>query len=126
MLPETYRRILSIRGVRLPLAGAMIGRLPFAGGPLATTLLVQGATGSFADAGLVNACYSIGAAVGFPSQGRIVDRIGQTRVIAVTTVLSALGLIALVALAESDSAVALMAVIATFAGVTSPPIGTSI
>ena len=126
MLPETYRRILSIRGVRLPLAGAMIGRLPFAGGPLATTLLVQGATGSFADAGLVNACYSIGAAVGFPSQGRIVDRIGQTRVIAVTTVLSALGLIALVALAESDSAVALMAAIATFAGVTSPPIGTSI
>ena len=126
MLPETYRRILSIRGVRLPLAGATVGRLPFAGGPLATLLLVQAATGSFADAGLVNACYSIGAAVGFPSQGRVVDRIGQTRVIAVTTVLSAVGLIALVALAESESAVAPMAASAAFAGLTSPPIGTSI
>src|SRR3954452_8899242 len=100
MLPETYRRILAIRDVRTPLLGATIGRLAFAGEALAAVLLVQGATGSFADAGLVNACYSVGAAVGLPAQGRAVDRIGQTRVIVTATAANSLALIGLVLLAE--------------------------
>jgi predicted MFS family arabinose efflux permease len=126
MLPSTYKRVLSIRSVRLPLAGATIGRLPFAAEALTLLLLVQAATGSFADAGLVNACYSLGAAAGLPTQGRIVDRIGQTRVIAVATAINALALIGLVLLAEDGASMPAMCAVAVFAGFAIPPLGTSI
>jgi predicted MFS family arabinose efflux permease len=126
MIPRTYKQILAIPAVRMPLAGATIGRLPFAAETLAVLLLVQGATGSFADAGLVNACYSIGAAAGLPTQGRIVDRIGQTRVIATATVVNAVALIGLVLLAEDGASVAAMCALSVFAGFAVPPLGTSI
>jgi MFS family permease len=76
MIPSAYKRVLAIRPVRLPLLGATIGRLPFAAGALANLLLVQSATGSFADAGLITALYAAGEAVGLPIQGRMVDRAG--------------------------------------------------
>jgi MFS family permease len=126
MIPSAYKRVLSIAPTRQPLLGATIGRLPFAAGALAMVLLVQGATGSFAEAGLVNACYSLGAAVGLPAQGRIVDRVGQTSVISAATVVNSLALVALVALAEGDAAVGQMAAAAAIAGITVPPLGTCI
>ena len=112
--------------MRLPLTGATIGRLPFAAETLTVVLLVQGATGSFADAGLVNACYSLGAAAGLPTQGRIVDRIGQTRVILVATAINALALIGLILLAEDGASMPAMCAVAVFAGFAIPPLGTSI
>jgi len=126
MIPSAYKRVLSIAPTRQPLLGATIGRLPFAAGALAMVLLVQGATGSFAEAGLVNACYSLGAAVGLPAQGRIVDRVGQTSVISAAAVVNSLALVALVALAEGDAAVGPMAAAAAIAGLTVPPLGTCI
>jgi predicted MFS family arabinose efflux permease len=126
VIPDTYKRVLSIRPVRLPLAGATIGRLPFAAETLAVLLLVQGATGSFAEAGLVNACYSIGAAAGLPIQGRIVDRIGQTRVIVVATAINAVALLGLVLLAEDGASLAAMCGVAACGGFAIPPLGTSI
>jgi MFS transporter len=126
MIPDAYKRVLSIRPVRLPLAGATVGRLPFAAEALSVLLLVQGTTDSFAAAGLVNACYSIGAAAGLPTQGRIVDRIGQTRVIAIATAINALALIGLVLLAEGDASMPAMCAVAVFAGFAIPPLGTSI
>jgi MFS family permease len=126
VIPNAYKRVLSIPSVRLPLTGAVIGRLPFAAESLSVLLLVQGVTGSFADAGLVNACYSIGAAAGLPTQGRIVDRIGQTRVIAAATSINALALIGLVLLAEDGASMPAMCAITVFAGFAVPPIGVSI
>jgi MFS family permease len=126
MVPETYRRVLATEGVRLPLTGATIGRLPFAAGALATLLLVQGSTGSFADAGLVNAAYSIAVAIGLPLQGRIIDRVGQTWVFVAVTAISSAAMSLLVVLAQSGSSVAAMAAASAVAGATVPPIGTSI
>jgi MFS family permease len=74
----------------------------------------------------VSAGYSLGAAAGLPIQGRIVDRIGQTPVIATATVISSAALIALVLLAEGGAPVGSMAVSATIAGLTVPPLGTCI
>src|SRR4051794_8014258 len=126
MIPSTYKRILAIRAVRLPLAGATVARLPFAADALTLLLLVQGATGSFAAAGLVNAFYSLGAAAGLPIQGRIVDRVGQTRVIAIATAVHALALIGLVLLAEDNASMPAMCGVAVLAGFAIPPLGTSI
>jgi predicted MFS family arabinose efflux permease len=124
MIPSAYKRVLSIRAVRLPLLGATIGRLPFAAGALAIVLLVQDATGSFAAAGLVSAFYAAGEAVGLPVQGRVADRVGQTRVIVVATAANTAAMATLIVLAETGAPVATMAVVATFAGFAIPPLGT--
>jgi MFS family permease len=126
MIPRTYRRILAIPAVRMPLTGATIGRLPFAAGALAVVLLVQGATGSFAQAGLVNGAYSIAVAATMPLWGRLIDRVGQTGVFVVTTAVSSAAQIALVILAEEGAALAPMVAAAAVAGANVPPIGTSI
>jgi MFS family permease len=125
MFPEAYRRVLGSRGVAGPLAGVTISRLAIAAQPLSTILLVQGATGSFAAAGLVLACYSIAAAGSLPVQGRVIDRVGQTSVIALVTVVNALAFAALIPLAAGDASVAAMAVAGTIAGLATPPLGSS-
>jgi hypothetical protein len=126
MFPKAYRQILAIPDVRTPLVGAIIGRLPFAAEAFATLLLVKSATGSFADAGLVNAAYSLAVAATMPIQGRIIDRIGQTPVFAVTATVNAIALIVLVVLAQNGSGLGPMVTAAAVAGAAVPPIGTSI
>jgi predicted MFS family arabinose efflux permease len=126
VIPNAYKRVLSVRAVRMPLLGATIGRLPFAAGVLANLLLVQEATGSFAEAGLVNAFYAAGEAVGLPIQGRTVDRVGQTRVIAAATAVYTAAMVTLVLLAEGGASVAAMVAAAAIAGLAIPPLGTSL
>ena len=126
MVPRPYKQILATPGVRIPLLGATIGRLPFAAGAFATLLLVQQSTGSFAQAGLVNAAYAIAVAATMPLQGRIIDRIGQTWVFVVTTAISSAAFIVLVVLAQSGSALGPMIAASAVAGAAVPPIGTSI
>jgi MFS family permease len=125
MLPEAYKRVLGARGVAAPLAGTTIGRLSIAAQPLSTILLVKGSTGSFAAAGLVEACYSLAAAGSLPVQGRVIDRIGQTRVVVVVTLINALAFAALIPLAAADAPLVLMAGAGTVAGLATPPLGAS-
>jgi hypothetical protein len=126
VVPETYKRILATPGVLMPLIGATIGRLPFASGAFAVVLLVQGSTGSFAKAGLVDAAYAVAVAATMPLWGRTIDRIGQTGVFVVTTAVSCAALVALVALAEAGSPLGPMMAAGALAGAFVPPIGTSI
>jgi MFS family permease len=125
MFPETYRRVLGARGVAAPLAGVTIGRLAIAAQPLSTILLVKASTGSFAAAGLVLACYSLAAAGSLPVQGRVIDRIGQTRVIVIVTLVNALAFASLIPLAAGDAPLVAMAVAGTIAGLATPPLGAS-
>jgi hypothetical protein len=111
--------------VAAPLAGVTISRLSIAAQPLATILLVKGSTGSFAAAGLVLACYSLAAAGSLPVQGRVIDRIGQTTVIVIVTVINALAFGSLIPLAAANAPVAAMAVAGVIAGLTTPPIGSA-
>jgi len=125
MIPAAYKRVLGSRGVAVPLAGVTINRLAIAAQPLSTILLVRGSTGSFAAAGLVLACYSLAAAGSLPVQGRVIDRIGQTSVIAVVTVVNALAFGALIPLATADAPLAPMALAGTVAGLSTPPLGSA-
>ena len=125
MFPDAYKRVLGSRGVPAPLAGVTISRLAIAAQPLSTILLVRGSTGSFAAAGLVLACYSIAAAGSLPVQGRVIDRVGQTSVITVATIVNAVAFAALIPLAAADAPVAAMAVAGTIAGLATPPLGSS-
>ncbi len=123
MFPEAYRRVLGAAGVKQPLTGVLIGRLSIAAEPLSTVLLVHAATGSFAAAGAVLGAYSIAAAISLPVQGRIIDRIGQTRVVLTATVINAAGFVALILLAHGGASAAAMAVAGTIAGLGTLPTG---
>src|SRR5256885_15160988 len=125
MVPESYKRVLGAAGVGRPLTGPVVGRLWIAAEPLSTVLLVHAATGSFAAAGAVLAAYSIAAAISLPVQGRVIDRIGQTRVILTTTAINGAGFIALILLAHRGAPVAVLCVAGAIAGLGTIPPGTT-
>jgi MFS family permease len=110
--------------VRLPVAGAAIGRLPIGSEPLAVLFLIQAATGSFAAAGAVEACFSVGAVVGLPLQGRLADRIGQTRVLVPAAVANAAAMVTLVFAADADAPLGTLAVMGVLGGVSFPSLST--
>ena len=69
-----------------------VGSMPIGMFGLAILLLAQDATGSFAVAGRVVGAFGIGNALGAVAQGRLMDRLGQTRVLRTAAVAHALGL----------------------------------
>jgi predicted MFS family arabinose efflux permease len=97
-----------------------VGRLPIAGLSLAMILLVHAETGSFAVAGLVEATFAIAGAFSLPIQGRLVDRVGQTRVLLPLAILNPLALIAIVIAAESGASAAVLAFLGAVCGAAVP------
>jgi MFS family permease len=122
VLPSPYDRLLSVRRLRQPLVGSLIGRLPIAALSLAIVLMIQKATGSFASAGAVAAVFAIAGAVSLPVQGRLIDRLGQTRVLLVGAVLHPLALTALVVAAERHAASPLLTILGVLCGATVPAV----
>jgi len=76
-----YARLLRTPGARLPLLASFLGALPIGMFGLATLLLVQGATGSLAEASVVAGALTTGNAVGVAIQGHLIDRHGQVPVL---------------------------------------------
>jgi MFS family permease len=120
MVPTPYKRLLAIRVARMPLLGALIGRLPIAALSLSTILLVRQETGSFAVAGAVEACVATAVAVSLPVQGRLVDRLGQTAVLVPTALANPLALAALVAAAKGGADPVVLGAIGACCGATIP------
>jgi MFS family permease len=87
---------------------------------LAILLLARDATGSFADAGLVVGAFGLVNAVGAVAQGRLMDRLGQGRVLRAAALVHALGLSALVVAAEAGAPTAVLAVTAALGGAALP------
>jgi MFS family permease len=122
---ERYRRILAIRDARQPMLGTAIDRIPIAGMSLAIILLVRAETGSFASAGLVEAAFAIATAVSLPVQGRLIDRLGQSGILAVAVVLNPIALIGLVLAAKSGADTAALAAIGAASGATQAATGSA-
>jgi hypothetical protein len=59
---------------------ALLARIPVGMNALAIVLMVRRATGSYVDAGIVDAGLALGAVLISPGQGRLIDRCGQTKV----------------------------------------------
>jgi len=104
----------------MPIVGAGVGRLPIAGLSLAMILLIRAETGSFAVAGLVEAAFAIAGAFSFPIQGRLVDRVGQTRVLLPLAILNPLALIAIVVAADSGAPPVALAALGAVCGAAVP------
>jgi MFS family permease len=77
-------------------AAGVIGRMPMAMFALGTVLLISAGTGRYGVAGSVAAAGSVGEAVCAPQVARLVDRLGQRRVLVPLSVVFALGVSGLV------------------------------
>lgn len=103
MLLGPYRRVLSVPGGAAFSAAGFVARLPISMQTLGTVLLVAATSGSYALAGAVSATFALALAVFSPVLGRLVDRLGQARVLIVTLAVHTVGVGALVALALADA-----------------------
>lgn len=101
------------------MAGTLVGRLPTAMAALAIPLVLRRSGISYGLVGLAVGTFAVAAAVGGPLLGRLVDRIGQVRVLATASVAAAGGF-AVMALAPSAIAVVLPG--AVLAGAATPPL----
>ncbi len=77
-----YAELWADRRVRALFIAAFFARIPAMAAPLVFTLFVVGPLGgSYAQAGLVAAATTIGAGVGSPWRGRLIDKLGMRRAI---------------------------------------------
>jgi MFS family permease len=117
--------VLAMPHVKAVAGASLVARLPRGMASLAVVLLVHAATGSFAVAGGAAGAMAIGDAAISPVQGRLIDRLGQRRVLLPSAVLYLLVLSALAAAAATHSPPALMIGLAGIGGMAYPPISAS-
>jgi MFS family permease len=119
----SYRELLAVPG-GVALSGAgLIARMPISMQTLGTVLLVAAETGSYALAGAVSATVVAVQALVSPAASRLVDRVGQRRVMLPELVAHVAGLGALVAFVLAGApAWTLFPAAAVFGGAY-PPIG---
>src|SRR3954447_15919700 len=95
-----YTALLSLPGARGPVAASILGSLPIGMFGLAILLLVREATGgSFAVGGRVAGAFGLANALGAVAQGRLMDRLGQTRVLRAAATVHPVALATLVVVA---------------------------
>jgi MFS family permease len=117
-----YRELLAIPGARTPVILSALGSLPIGMFGLAILLLVRDSSGSFAQAGRVVGAFSLANAIGAIAQGRMMDRLGQTRVLRAAALLHLPALVALVASAKAGAPVWVLALLALWGGATIPQV----
>lgn len=116
-----YVRILrQPRAARL-LLPTLIGRIPDSIAATAIVIIAHSVTSSYSVAGFAAGAFGIGTAVSAPVTGRALDRLGQRRVLPLLGVAFAVILV-IVALAGRYLGAADLAMLATAAGLTRPPL----
>jgi MFS family permease len=118
-----YRRILAQPGVLALCAASVLARLPVGMGSVALVIFLHDRTGSFGVAGLAAGAFTIGLGATSPLLGRLVDRRGPRPVIIPAALITALGLVLVVFLAEAGAGTAALIAVSGLAGGSTPPIG---
>jgi MFS family permease len=104
-------------------AAAFVARMPIAMQTLGTVLLIAGKTGSYGLAGAVSATLVVAQAMASPAVSRVVDRIGQRRVVLPGLVVHLAGLVTLLVLAQAGAPRWTLFPAAALFGAAYPPIG---
>ena len=86
-----YLRLLADPQARAFSAAGLLARMQISMTGLSIVLLISIVTGSFARAGLVTAVATLTGAAVTPAWGRLIDRVGQARVLVLTSVLFTVG-----------------------------------
>jgi MFS family permease len=122
----TYRRVLGLPGALVFSMSGLVARLPISMISLGIVLLVSTRTGSYSFAGTVSAAFLISNALFAVLQARLVDRLGQRRVLPPATVLFVAALVGLMATAELDVPAPWPHVCAVASGAAMPQIGSCV
>lgn len=122
----SYRRILSRPGALLMSTTGLFARLPISMIGLGIVLLVSAATGSYGVAGAVSAAYMIANAGLAIVQGRLLDRLGQGKVLAVASIGFGLAISLLVVSVQADWPILTTYVLAAVGGALLPQVGSSV
>ena len=122
----TYRRVLGLPGALLFSMSGLVARLPISMVSLGIVLLVSTRTGSYSLAGSVTAAYLVATAGFAVLQARLIDRLGQSRVLPVSVGVFAAGLVAMMATVEADGRAPWPHLCAAVAGAAMPQIGSCV
>ena len=123
---SSYRSVLARPGtLKFSLTG-LVARLPISMTGLGIVLLVQSATDSYGVAGAVSAAFMVANAVVAIVMGRLVDRLGQSVVLAVAAVVYGTAMVGLVTSVEVGWPIWLTYLAAACAGTAMPPIGSCV
>ncbi|TIM14834.1 MFS transporter [Mesorhizobium sp.] len=101
-MPNPYREIFKARGAKGFAAAGFVARMPMAMAPIGIVAMLSQTHGEYWLAGAVSATYALANAFVAPQISRLVDRLGQARVVAPTTVISVLAFVVLIAAANQD------------------------
>jgi MFS family permease len=121
-----YRELLAAAETRGVIGWGLVARLPMGMSALALVLLVRGAGGSYAAAGIASGAYAIASGVSAPIGGRLVDRRRPTAVLIVYGIVSGIGFAGLYLLAERHQPEGVLIAAAAVAGLLAPPISPTI
>ena len=122
---SSYRRVLAEPGTLRFSATGLVARLPMSMVGLGIVLLVSAATGSYGVAGAVSAAYMVANAGLAILQGRLLDSVGQARVLTGAAALFAVAMVLLVVSVEAGWLGAAYAW-AALAGGSLPQIGSAV
>ena len=120
---STYRRVLSIPGAAAFSGSGALARLPMAMVGLGTVLMLSGLGRSYTLAGLVAGTVSLSQGAASPFVSRLIDRLGQHRVLLPQLTSYAISLGVLVAAAEHDTPGWALVAVAVVVGVSFPQFG---
>lgn len=118
-----YRDLLSTPGAPAFSAAAFVARMPIAMLGLGVVLLVVAHDGSYGLAGALSATLALANALGSPVVSRLVDRLGQRRVLLPAVALQGSFLVCFVALASLDAPRWSLFATVALAGGSGPPLG---
>jgi MFS family permease len=118
-----YRGLVTVQGGLAFSAAALVARMPISMQTLGSVLLVAAKTGSYALAGAVSATVVVAQAVVAPPVSRLIDRVGQRRVVLPGLAAHLAGLVALVALVLAGAPGWTLFPAAAVFGGAYPPIG---
>ncbi len=117
-----YQAVLAKPHMASLLAAAFVGRLPVGMFSLATVLFVSKETGSFAVAGAATGAFAIASGISAPIIGRVIDRVGQTPVLAVCAAGFPASVAALIVVGEATPRTVPILACAVACGLTFPPL----
>ncbi|WP_240770132.1 MFS transporter [Nocardioides sp. GY 10127] len=123
---RTYGAVLATPGALGFTAAGLVGRLPISMTGLGIVLLVQSSSGSYGLAGSVSAAFMVANAVLAIAQGRLLDRLGQGRVVTVASVVFGVSLALLVVSVQADWPLVWVYLLAACAGGAQPQVGSCV
>jgi MFS family permease len=120
-----YLDLLRTPGVGALVAASTLGRLPYGMNVLALILLLRSEGFGYAEVGIVTGAAGLAVGLTAPGLGRLVDRLGQTRVLTTTALMSITANATLVVAALSGAGVVPLTALALVAGGSTPPVSPS-